>query len=221
MLSCFNPVQFCVTLWTEAQQSPLSMRFPRQEYQSGLSCHPPGGLTNPRIESVHLTSTCIGRQFLYYWHHLGSPLITSVCVLVTQLCLTLCESMNCSLPGSSVRGVLQARILAWVAKPFSRGSSWPRDEHGSPWLQADSLPFELPRKPWVHDKLVNSLFLFSTVISTDRCLICMRVFLGIIWTTELKALSGISWWLSGKECVCRCRGCGFHPWSWFHMPQSS
>ena len=123
MLSCFNPVQFCVTLWTEAQQSPLSMRFPRQEYQSGLSCHPPGGLTNPRIESVHLTSTCIGRQFLYYWHHLGSPLITSVCVLVTQLCLTLCESMNCSLPGSSVRGVLQARILAWVAKPFSRGSS--------------------------------------------------------------------------------------------------
>ena len=35
--------------------------------------------------------------------------------------------MDCSLPGSSVHGILQARILEWVAIPFSRGSSWPRD----------------------------------------------------------------------------------------------
>ena len=38
-------------------------------------------------------------------------------------CLTLCESMDCSLPGSSVHGILQARILKWVAVPSSRGSS--------------------------------------------------------------------------------------------------
>ena len=36
--------------------------------------------------------------------------------------------MDCSPPGSSVHGILQARILAWVAMPFSRGSSWPRDQ---------------------------------------------------------------------------------------------
>ena len=45
---------------------------------------------------------------------------SSVCVSVTQLCLTLCDCMDCSPPGSSVHGILQARILAWVAVSFSR-----------------------------------------------------------------------------------------------------
>ena len=49
-------------------------------------------------------------------------------VLVAQLCLTLCDPMNCSPPGSSIHGILQARTLKWVAIPFSRGSSWPRDQ---------------------------------------------------------------------------------------------
>ena len=42
-------------------------------------------------------------------------------------CLTLCDLMVCSPPGHSVHGILQARILEWVAMPFSKGSSWPRD----------------------------------------------------------------------------------------------
>ena len=42
-------------------------------------------------------------------------------VLVAQSCLTLCNPMNCSPPGSSVHGILQARILEWVAIPFSWG----------------------------------------------------------------------------------------------------
>ena len=45
-----------------------------------------------------------------------------------QSCLTLCNPMDCSLPGSSVPGVLQAKILEWVAIPFSRGSSQLRDQ---------------------------------------------------------------------------------------------
>ena len=48
-------------------------------------------------------------------------------VLVAQLCPTLCNPMACSLPGSSVHGIFQARILMWVAISFSMGSSWPRD----------------------------------------------------------------------------------------------
>ena len=44
-----------------------------------------------------------------------------------QSCLTLCDPMNCYPPGSSVHGLLQARILEWVAMLSSRGSSWPRD----------------------------------------------------------------------------------------------
>ena len=47
-------------------------------------------------------------------------------VLVTQSCLTLCDPMDCSPPGCSVHGILQARILEWVAMPSSRGSSQPR-----------------------------------------------------------------------------------------------
>ena len=50
-----------------------------------------------------------------------------VCVLVTRSCLTFCDLMDCSPPDSSVRGILQARILEWVAISFSRGSSQPRD----------------------------------------------------------------------------------------------
>ena len=46
---------------------------------------------------------------------------------VAQLCLTLCDPMDCSLPGSSIHGIFQARILEWVAISFSRGSSQPRD----------------------------------------------------------------------------------------------
>ena len=44
-----------------------------------------------------------------------------------QLCLTLFDPVDCSLPGSSVRGIFQARVLEWVAISFSRGSSQPRD----------------------------------------------------------------------------------------------
>ena len=48
--------------------------------------------------------------------------------LVTQLCSTLCDPMDCSPPGSSVHGILQARILEWVAMPSSMGSSRHRDQ---------------------------------------------------------------------------------------------
>ena len=50
-----------------------------------------------------------------------------VCVLITQSPPTLCYPMDYSLPGSSVHGILQARILEWVATPFFRRSSQPRD----------------------------------------------------------------------------------------------
>ena len=51
--------------------------------------------------------------------------ISSVCA---KLCPTLCDSMHCGPQGSSVHGLLQARILKRVAMPYSRGSSWPRDQ---------------------------------------------------------------------------------------------
>ena len=53
---------------------------------------------------------------------------------VAQSCPTLCDPVDCSLPGSSIHGILQIRILEWVAISFSRGSSWPRD-----WTQVSSI----------------------------------------------------------------------------------
>jgi len=53
--------------------------------------------------------------------------VSHLCAELLQSCPTLCNSMDCNLPGSSVRGILQARILEWVARPSSRGSSQPRD----------------------------------------------------------------------------------------------
>ena len=53
-----------------------------------------------------------------YFKHLG---------LVTQSCLTLCDTMDCNQPGLSVHGILKVRILSWAAIPFSRESPQPRD----------------------------------------------------------------------------------------------
>ena len=61
---------------------------------------------------------------------------------VTQSCLTLCDSMD-----YTVHGILQARILEWVAFPFSRGSLNPGIEPRSPALRVDSLPVEPQEKP--------------------------------------------------------------------------
>ena len=46
---------------------------------------------------------------------------------VTQSCPNFCDPMDCSLPGSFIHEIFQARVLEWVAISFSRGSSWPRD----------------------------------------------------------------------------------------------
>ena len=55
-------------------------------------------------------------------------------VLVGQSHPTLCDPMDCSLPGPSVHEFVQARILEWVATLFSRGSSWPRDWTQVSWI---------------------------------------------------------------------------------------
>ena len=61
-------------------------------------------------------------------YHLVMIYVWKVKLKVTQLCLTLCDPMDCNLPSSSVHWILQARIPEWVAIPFSRGSSQPRNQ---------------------------------------------------------------------------------------------
>ena len=72
-------------------------------------------------------------------------------LLVAPSCLTLCNPMDCSPAGSSVHGILQARILEWFAISFSRDSPDPGIEPGFPTLQAESLLSEPLGKPtfWI------------------------------------------------------------------------
>ena len=77
-------------------------------------------------------------------------------VLITQLCPTLWDPMDCSSPGSSVHGISQARILEWVVTPFSGRSlptppPLPEDQtQVSCALQADSILSEPPGKPFTY-----------------------------------------------------------------------
>ena len=82
--------------------------------------------------------------------------------MCAQSCPTLSDPMGCSPPGSSVHGLLQARILEWIAISFSRGSSQPRSPRSlfsNPCLlyllhwQANSLPLAPPGKP-VFDEIL-------------------------------------------------------------------
>ena len=63
------------------------------------------------------------------WSNVLHTTLWDVCMhaKLLQSCLTLCDTMDCSPPGSSVLRIFQVRILEWVAMPSSRGSSWPRN----------------------------------------------------------------------------------------------
>ena len=69
------------------------------------------------------------------------------CCLIAKFCPTVCGCMDCSLPGSSVRGISQARISGWVAISFSRWSFWPRDRIHISCIGRQILYPRPPRKP--------------------------------------------------------------------------
>ena len=109
-------------------------------------------------------------------------------VLVAQSCPTLCNPMNCSPRGSSVYGILQARILEWVAISFSRGSSQPRDPTWVFWIAGGFFTNWATREAQ-----------YST-----RSFQFLRNFLPIpCWTFSLSKKSR-KWIQSNQGCVCVC-----------------
>ena len=80
--------------------------------------------------------------YMYIYDH--------ILLLSCKLCLTLCNPMDCSPPGSSVHGISQARILEWVAISFSRESSQPRNQTHVSCLADRFFTTEPPGKPCVH-----------------------------------------------------------------------
>jgi len=109
---CVLVTQSCPTLCDPMDYSPPGSSV--RGYWSGLPFPSPGKLLGPGIKP----------RFPTY----------KVKSEVTQLCLTLCNPMDCNLPGSPAHGIIQAWILEWVAILFSRGSSWPRD-----WTQVSCI----------------------------------------------------------------------------------
>ena len=106
------------------------MEISRQDYWSGLPFPTPGDLLDPGIESVTLEAPASAGEFFTTratWE-------TLVCAKSLQSRLTLCNPMDCHPPGSSVHGILQARILEWVAVSFSRGFPDTGIKPGSPAL---------------------------------------------------------------------------------------
>ena len=116
-------VWLLATPWTAARQASLS-------------------ITNPR-SLLRLTALPMTKQLLFCFLVLWSVCIfwsfiqmeSCVCVCVSHM---LCDSIDCSPPGSSVHGILQARILEWIAIPFFRGLPNPGIDPRSPALQVDS-----------------------------------------------------------------------------------
>ena len=121
------------------------MKFSRQEYWSGYPVPSPGDLPDPDIKLR--SSACrwllyfftvfftVYTPYIYYIHHVSCILPkgggekeeiasslnwTEMLLFIVQLCLTLCNPMDCSPPGSSVHEISQVRILEWVAISFSR-----------------------------------------------------------------------------------------------------
>ena len=114
----------------------------------GFSCPKPCGICFPTSDWTRIP--CIGRRVLKHWtsrkswetvlfrkNVLSKPEVQGKSLwkrtipssyLVTQSCLTLCDPIDCSLPGSSVHGILQARKVEWVAISFPSGSSRPREQ---------------------------------------------------------------------------------------------
>ena len=133
-----------VPFFSRLQSFPVSASFPKNQFfTSGgqsigifsFSISPSNeysGMISFRMDRLDLLEVQGTLKSLLQHHSSKASTFYSifyncVCLLVAQSCPTLCESMDYSPPGSSVYGILQAKILEWVAMPFSRGYARPRD----------------------------------------------------------------------------------------------
>ena len=100
-----------------------------------------------------------------------------VCAKSLQLCPTLCVPMDCSPPGSSVHGILQARILEWIGSPYPLAEDLPDPgikptSPASLILQANSLPLAPPGKPFLPSE---SLIKFCLNLQPAQAEICFSL----------------------------------------------
>ena len=126
--------------------------------------------------------------------------IILVVVLVVQLCLTLCDLMDCSPPGSSVHVILQARILEWIATSFSNGSSLPRD-----WTHVSYISCIISSQAshlgsWVLDQNVHSCLHAWTLSLLCYPMTSLYISSPIIPLPELEILRYSPSWAEWLNC---------------------
>ena len=118
VLSRFSRVRLFATPWTAARQAPLSMRFFRQEYWSGLPFPPPGDL-NPGIESMSLKSPVLACRFFYFFDNSHSVWRASlVAEMVKNLSATQ-ETQVRSLKEITTRSSILAWRIPWTEEPVT------------------------------------------------------------------------------------------------------
>ena len=167
MLSRFSRARHCATLWPAVYQAPLFMEFSRQEYRVG--CHDLlQGIFPTQGSNLGLLDC---REISLLLSHQGSPFGQ---LLVTQSCSSLWDPTDCGPPGFSVYGILQARVLEWVAfllqRIFPTQGSNPSLLCLQHW-QAGSLLLVPPGKPICSFYPIFNLFHNFTTV----CRICLPI----------------------------------------------
>ena len=108
------------------------------------------------------------------------------CCLATKSCPALCDPMDCIPPGSSVHGILQARILVWVAIPFPRGSSQLKDLRQVSFTGRQIIYHCATRKPHVDYICIYCIYIYICFHSNRYPNICISV---SIYLSKLSYLS--------------------------------
>ena len=133
---------------------------------------------------------------------------------VVQLCLTLCNPMDCSLPGSSVHGIFQARVLEWGAIAFShRGPSFLQNRTTMPWLE----------RQWLFKDIFSNYFLERNNFLSGKVVCCWFVCVCARARVCVCVCGENSWW---KSCSLRLNTATtaavyFHGPPWTPTPRTS
>ena len=128
LVVCFRFRNACETIISEKY-----MKYTSGWWNRPKTAMPAAGISwqkGPNSSPQQLTTTCCTiNTSKVGWIGLQSFVSSTIfiCESVSHSVLSDCDPINCSTPGSSVHGILQERILKWLAIPFSRGSSWSRD----------------------------------------------------------------------------------------------
>ena len=142
-------------------------------------------LPHPQDSEAQWSEFQLGRK--HRWHHCLCCCAAMCCAEPLQSCPALCDLTDCSPPGSSLHGILQANILEWVTIPSSRGSSWP-----SGWIGISCVSCIDRRILYCCATWEAQLTRRQIKFCDKRCDGSKYMLCGRIWKRNTK------WWFHGK-----------------------